>query len=806
MTKVHLIGNAHLDPVWLWRWQEGCSEVLATFRSALDRMKEFNDYIFTCAGAAYYRWIEEIDPDMFEEIRTRVQEGRWVITGGWWIQPDCNAPSAESFARHALYSQRYYLEKFGRKAEIGYNVDSFGHSAMLPQLLRLSGLRGYVFMRPAPHHEMKFPFEQTSFLWESPDGTRIPTFRISHTYTTPNPEQTLKYAALALERTQTHSLPDMCFYGVGNHGGGPTIEILKCLQALISENPDCFEFSSPNRFFDELSTASLPILRDELQHHASGCYTTVMEIKELNRKAEQRLAAAEKLASLAAWLGFPVDTSALSEAWKTVLFNQFHDVMGGCSIREAMDDAVTDLRHALHVAQQITNRALQTLAWNINTSRGVSPIRNKQEFRLWMREELGTPLTVFNPHSWTVKTLVRTGFDGALARFHPMIENSDGTNVPCQRVRGAVTNGRNERWDSVFTAEIPPMGWKTFWIKRSPTAPALPSEKMLSWSDTHLENDFLRAEFDPHSGALISLFDKTRSLELLKCPTRELVLDDSAADTWAHNIFAFRDVTGEFGNAEVKLMEAGSVYARLKITSRFENSTIRKYVTLCRDLPHLLISYQVTWNEPYRILKLAFPTPFDECEVSGIAGGALRRTASGNEEPMQHWVRMGALGIVTDTRAAYDALQGEIRLTALRSPSFADHYGARDEYCEPMAQGEHHFELALTACGDSLTLSRLAAEMVCPPERILGTYHEGRLAENACGMDVQGSVLVDAVKPAEDGNGWIVRLREALGTPCDARIQLTALNRTIETALAPWQINTLRVTPEDIRETDFTEQ
>ena len=182
MTKVHLIGNAHLDPVWLWRWTEGCSEVLSTFRSALDRLSEYPDYVFTCAGAQYYEWVERLDPGMFEEIRARVAEGRWVITGGWRIQPDCNLPSAESFARQALYSQRYYLEKFGRTARVGYNVDSFGHSAALPQLLRLSGLSAYVFMRPSLPDEKTFPFEERSFLWKGADGTCIPTYRVPEPY------------------------------------------------------------------------------------------------------------------------------------------------------------------------------------------------------------------------------------------------------------------------------------------------------------------------------------------------------------------------------------------------------------------------------------------------------------------------------------------------------------------------------------------------------------------------------------------------------------------------------------------------
>ena len=174
--EVHLIGNAHLDPIWLWRWQEGCGEVLQTFRSALDRLNEYPDFVFTCSSAAYYRWVEEIDPDMFEEIRARVKEGRWVPVNGWWIQPDCNMPSAESFARQALYSQLYYYEKFGVICHTGYNVDSFGHNYMIPQLLKQSGMDHYVMMRPGPHENPNVPHRL--FWWESPDGSRVLTYHI----------------------------------------------------------------------------------------------------------------------------------------------------------------------------------------------------------------------------------------------------------------------------------------------------------------------------------------------------------------------------------------------------------------------------------------------------------------------------------------------------------------------------------------------------------------------------------------------------------------------------------------------------
>ena len=808
MAKVHLIGNAHLDPVWMWRWTEGYSEVLATFRSALDRMNEYPDYIFTCAGAAYYSWVEETDPEMFEEIRQRVKEGRWVIVGGWWIQPDCNAPAGESFARHALYSQRYYLEKFGVKAEVGYNVDSFGHAAMLPQLLKEGGMRAYVFMRPNPFEEMSYPFPTTSFLWQSPDGSTVPTFRISgDTYCASNTEQTVRLSKEALARSEEHGIPDMCFYGVGNHGGGPTISLLNgVIEAMESgELTDC-AFSSPNAFFDELDQDKLPLFPGELQHHASGCYTTIMEIKELNREAEYRLMAAEKYASLAAWLGCPVDTDGLTVAWKSVLFNQFHDIMGGCCIREAAEDAITDLRHAIHVAQQVTNRALQKLNWNMDTSRGQTPVRSKEgDSRLWRREDLGTPMTVFNPHSWPVTVPVRTGGDFCGDRI-PQPEETDGKLVPHQKARSSLYNGLNDRWESLFLAEIPAMGWKTYWLKRDRTEKAPVSARSLTATDTHLENDFLSVDFDPATGAIVRMVDKVRGKEMLKAPTAALVIDETDSDTWAHKIFEFRNVAGEFGQAEVKLVAMGDVYARIRVTTHYNTSSIQKDVTLYRELPGLYVSYVIQWHEAHRMLKFAFPTTYTGGEVSGIPGGALKRAANGKEQPMQNWVSLGDFAVVTDSRAAYDALDGEIRLTVLRSPAYADHYATRDEFCEIMEQGEHRFEMMILAENDSAELARRAAELICPPERIMGTYHEGRLAETDGFLTVTGDVLVDVMKKSEDGTGWILRLREAKGAAVEAEIDLKALGRAFTASFTPWQIRTFFLTEDGLRETNFLEE
>ena len=237
MKKFYLVGNAHLDPVWQWRWQEGSAEAKATIRSALDRMKEFPEFRFVCSSASVYQWIEEFAPEMFEEIKERVKEGRFIVVGGWHVQPDCNMPSGEAFARQSLYAQRYFHDTLGVTAKVGYDVDSFGHNYMLPQILKKSGMDSYIMMRPDPKEK---PMDHDIFEWVSPDGSSVTTCRILDPYCF-NFEEVEKLEERFLfleenEKTESDALP--FFYGVGNHGGGPTIKNLETLRAFKEKHPD----------------------------------------------------------------------------------------------------------------------------------------------------------------------------------------------------------------------------------------------------------------------------------------------------------------------------------------------------------------------------------------------------------------------------------------------------------------------------------------------------------------------------------------------------------------------------------------
>lgn len=814
MNSVHLIGNAHLDPAWLWRWQEGYTEVLCTFRSALDRMKENPDFIFTCAGAAYYAWVEKMDPGMFEEIRQRVAEGRWVITGGWWIQPDCNLPCGESFARHGLYSQRYFHDRFGITAKTGYNVDSFGHNAMLPQILKQSRMGAYMFMRPSAEveywedaeKEKVFPFEDTAFLWESPDGTQLPTYHVLYSYNTGDDEHLIRKAEARAELADQQNLPQMALYGVGNHGGGPTASNLTAADDLIHSNPEGrFLFSSPDRYFQELELQRLKVLKDDLQNHASGCYTAVMQVKELNRKAEEALLSAEKFHSMAKLLGLKLDTPNFEELWRTVMFHQFHDLLCGCCIESAHSDTIHALGGVIDRASVLENEALQKIFWNVETLHEEIPPQGKFNFRVWDSSR-GVPVIVFNPHSHGVNAAVKLPVFGG-----KYVTDQAGIPIPMQPVKSEATADMGNV-ELMIHAELPAMGYRIFRVYREEKGEVSPLHS-LNVTEYTLENNWTRLELDPETGAIISLFDKTAGKELISGPCRMRVMDETHCDAWAHAVFRFDQEVGVFENAQIRIVENGSIRGALTVKTAWGQSDIAQKFIIYRDKPGIFVENRVFWREQHKVLKLCYPVNVQKgIPTSSIPYGFMDRRPDGREYPMQNWVALRengyGLGIATDSRTAYDAVETELRITALRSPIYADHFGfdLRDESCRFTDQGEHFFTLYLGSVGENTRSLQQEAEMlVSQPRVMLGGDHHGKLLEVASVLSCDhDDVDVTVVKLAEDGSGdWILRCHECCGQNVTAKIMLG--DTTFEAAFTPQQIRTFRISGETVTETDMTE-
>jgi len=790
--KLHMIGNAHLDPVWLWQWQEGFQETKATFRSALDRMNETAEFLFTSSSAANYEWIENNDPKMFEEIRQRIREGRWEIVGGWWIQPDCNIPGGESFVRQGLYGQRYFKEKFGVTAKVGYNVDSFGHNGMLPQILKKSGMDHYVMMRPMPN-EKGLPGRL--FEWESDDGSRVLTFRILYEYCTTGKELDKHVARCASELKEPYD-ELMCFYGVGNHGGGPTKENLKSI-ARLNEDPDLpeLEFSTPNRFFEAVKKKghSFPVVHDDLQHHASGCYAAHSGVKMWNRQAENKLLAAEKLSALASWVTGQPYPKDFNLAWKNVLFNQFHDILAGTSIEPAYEDARNMHGEAMSIAERGLNYAVQSFSWNIGIE----------------QEDGMKPIVVFNPHSWNSRVNVELEI-GGLKETAVLIDDR-GRQVPHQAVQSLATAGGRYRLS--FIADLPPLGYRTYKLYPEPKQ-ARNDTQPIKANDYALENDRFRLEFDPATGYIASFYDKKVQTELLRGAGAKPVVIEDKSDTWSHNVFQFNNVVGAFTATSVKRVEHGPVKSVIRVTSTYGNSRLVQDFAMYRELDRVDVNVTVDWREQFKMLKLVFPVNLIFTRQSyEIPFGFIEREHNGEEEPGQSWIdysgviresgTLYGLSLINDAKYSYSFNNKEMALTVLRSPIYAHHDPLVPDpngYYSFIDQGIQRFTYTLLpheGGWESAGTVKCAAELNQRPVAIIETYHKGDLPQSDSFLSIdRDNVIVSAVKKAEDGDDLIVRCYETAKLATEAVIRLPKWNREIRASFGPCEIKTFRI-PQD---------
>ena len=456
---IYLIANAHLDPVWLWRWPEGCTEIRSTCRAVVDFLGNDPALKFSRSSAGDMRWLVDMEPELLQRIRALAEEGRWENVGGWWTQPDCNIPSGESFVRQALYGQRFFRETLGAGSVVGYNVDSFGHNANLPQILRKCGMPYYVFMRPS--NKLENPeIPDGYFQWQGVDGSRVLAYHIFENYAVNEYWGMESFTEVRKYLEENDAASAMVFYGMGDHGGGPTRATLAAFMKM-QEEPDMplLVHATPREAFAavEAEGRDLPVFADELQHHASGCYAAHSEIKRLNRRAEETLLAAERLAALAmADLGVSYPAAALGAAWQDLLFNQFHDVMAGSSIRDAYVDARDQMGRAIFTAEEILNTAQQRLAAHVDT-----------------RGE-GQAVLLFNPHPFPVTGLYETEnqYAGCLRDIdlsRAQMLTDDAQPIPLQHIRPTGFNGGIDRF--LFPVELPALGYRLYRMKMSDTTP-----------------------------------------------------------------------------------------------------------------------------------------------------------------------------------------------------------------------------------------------------------------------------------------------------------------------------------------------
>lgn len=786
---VYFVGNAHLDPAWMWVWQEGSAAAKATVRSALDRMKQYPDFKFVCSSASVYKWIEEFDPKMFEEVKQRVKEGRFIVVGGWFVQPDCNMPSGEGFARQSLYCQRYFKEKLGVTATTGYNVDSFGHNLMLPQILKKSGMKQYVFMRPGINEKA---MESDIFRWVSPDGSEVLGYRLPDPYCAYfSSLDELEEKLLKNCETDKKYTDDgyMVFYGVGNHGGGPTKVNINVIKEFAEKHHDVnVVFSNIDDYFEliEKNKDRIPVHNDDLQHHASGCYAAVSRIKNDVRRSETALIAAETYNVMAERLCEKAPaTENLGKAWENVLFSHFHDVMGGCCIKPAYEDFYNMLGESQKIAAETENNALQTISWAIDTSDAGK----------------GYPVVIFNPHSFDVTDTVRINTQASA------ITDSDGKEIPSQHI--------DSRWcwkrdDTLFTATVPAMGYATYYVKMNMEIvnpicmykgekENIP-ENPIKVFDYAFENDRISVKFDKHTGYISSFFDKEKNIELLKgkgaVPT---VIDEFAHDTWSHAKNYFDNVIGKFTDAKFTVLEKGPVRAIIKVESFYGASRLTQYFTLNVHKNSLDVRASIDWHEKHKMLKLAFETAVENPKAFyEIPFGVIERPADGEEECGQMWILAKGdnfgCALINDNKYSFSVKGGVMNLTAVRSPIYCDHGGARTEESEYTDQGVSEFSYSFKAVGNDEGYGRIVREarlFNTPLVNIIENNHEGSLPNTFKGIDCnKENVTVSAIKFSEDGKGKIIRVYETDGNDVSFTVTGALLPKTLKAEITAYSVNT----------------
>ncbi len=827
------VGHAHIDMNWQWSWPETVALTHDTFQTMLTLMEEFPGFIFSQSQASVYAAIEKYNPVMFEQIRRRVAEGRWEVTASQWVEGDTNLSSGESVSRHLLYTRAYFAQAFGLAPEdvpIDFEPDTFGHPATLPTILARGGVRFYYHCRGSkgPH----------LYWWVGPDGSRLLVLNDIQWYMHFNADR----SRIAVAPNMADPLMDFeaatglrampVLYGVGDHGGGPTRKDLRKLQEMDTwPIYPRVEFSTLRHFFEtaEAEAGDLPIIRGERNFIFEGCYSSQARQKEANRHGENLMVAAEVAATLGSELaGVEYPFGNLEEAWRHLLFDQFHDILPGSGVRDTRTYTLGHAQEVQAAAMMARTNALRALARRIDTEvlrRGFiqdDPLRlEKDEIESGIAMGAGVgnatgtggesafgvtrtsdrAYVIFNPLAHARTEVVRiklwdTELDPSL-----LVATSDEAGMPSPQpvqVMGTGQYAGHHFLEVAFPIDVPPLGYRAVCISDRRVELGLPAPGEMSlWdgvggagrlhepSAPVLENEFLVVRLDPASGAIVSLIDKRIEREFVRPGEHLGVLQYcveayEGMSAWVIGQFMRREELLEGGR--LVCIDAGPHVRTYRWTRSLGESKLELDISLARGVPRIDFALRVDWREvgdrergiPH--LKVRFPLDLSSPEAAyEIPFGAIRRDLfNGEEVPAQRWVDLSegdgqGVTLVNTSKYGFSVEGSTLNMTLLRSSIDPD----------PLPDlGEHVIRYALIPHGidwaDGAS-TRVGEELNVPLVITSSDFHRGDLPSVAALISVQpDNVRLAALKKAEDGSGFVLRLVEMEGETTEARIKLAA--------------------------------
>ena len=757
MKKIHLICNSHIDPVWMWDWEEGLSTAISTYYQAVEFFKEY-DYVFCHNEAILYEFVEEYDPQLFAEIGEQVRAGKWHIMGGWYLQPDCNIPSGEAFVRQIKLGREYFAEKFDARPTTAINFDSFGHTIGLVQVLKKCGFDSYLFCRPMP--EM-LTLPNREFIWVGKDGSRIKASRAE--------DETIYCSGFGtalndIKRKLEHcgdTEIGMALWGVGNHGGNPSRKDLDDVKQYIEEqakNGVEVVHSTPERYFADINPTAE--WTKSLHPCLVGAYTSMNSIKQKHIELENRLFTTEKLCSMAELKGvYKKNQAAFTAAEKALASLEFHDVGSGTCAADGEKSSLRKCDCALELLKTEYNKAFFALISQDNKA-------GEGEF----------PFFVFNQQPYEREAVVEMeylqpeGLDGVTKQYRVSVKQN-GKIIPSQCIKELSNINYDRRKRIAVKCTLPAMDIARFDLT-SEVIPAEP-EFIVPDGDIVVKDKYKTVRINRKTGLMESYV--VNGKEMLNGGAFQPVMYDDNADPWGWYLekigenpcdFKLADCTkGPFrGMENVKVVEDGDVLTEVESLFECEASYVRVSYKIYKNMPYVDVTVNTLWNEKEKALKVKIPTALQGAFLGQVPFATDEYDKDGKEQTMQRFAAMDdgdkAFAVYNDCTFGFSHDGQAMYATLLRGVAYCAHpIGTmplikRNIFLPYVEQGKRDFRFRI-GYDDKKLLENRAQEFV---NTLLGLnffpHGKGMDKTNVIKLDNEAVSLVAFYK---ENGGYVLR-------------------------------------------------
>ncbi len=748
------IGHAHIDTAWTWPYSVTKEKAVQTSATALGLIDKYPEYIFHQGQPQLYEFVKQNAPRLYERIKHAVKKGQWDADGGMWVEPDCNIPSGESLVRHLIYGRRFFREELGTDSKVLWLVDTFGFPHTLPQIARGCGIEFFVTTKISWNRYNRFPY--TFFNWQSPDGTKLPTYFMTvpweaipespnasiDTYNAvPDPVTITLGWQRRFPKEQHRELFNSIGWGDG--GGGATYEMIEWMRAIdkIGGKLDAKWQKSYDFLSRQMAKCSfeLPVWNDELflEFHR-GTLTTHAELKKYNRLSEITLQQAEFVNAVMDIENY--SSGNFRQIWQRMLINQFHDVMAGSSSHDVFEEARQIYLDVIDDAK----KQIECVGTNFFGQ--------------------GENITILNTLAHNRDAIVELELPEGKTIIYKKSESNDTINLPFQRT---------DKNHALVAVSLPPAGYqklKIVQVDNQSNDSAKTREPVKVSKDT-IENKFLKVTFDDKTGNIISIIDKSDNREILTGIGNELQLfedkpfNQSLSGWEIDRIFKEKPLDMNIKLVSLKSF-GGDIRAGFVIEKKFSNSYIVQHIYLDYNSPVLKFETEIDWHEHEVLLKAAFPVAINSSHACyDIQFGHIYRPTHRNtlldiakfEVPVQRWMDISegdyGVSLLNDCKYGADVENNVLRLTLLRAPVNPD----------PLAdRGKHSFTYALYPHLGNFAQAhtvRYANELNVAP--LVFRAGEGQPDSVSFFELDSDNLIIETVKKAEDEEALVLRIYES---------------------------------------------